>query len=92
MGLRQNPPNACDLTMSNGLTSGPMADQIPAKREETKEERVRRKIEAAMRLEAGIKPSFWGVTPLMSPRVAALYRDPETREVLMRAIRGERKV
>ena len=77
--------------MENGLTLELMAEHTSADRAETKQERIRRKIEAAMKLEAGIKPSFWGVTPLMSPRVAALYRDRETREVLMRAIRGERK-
>ncbi len=49
--------------------------------------RIQAKLKAAMELPNVIKPSFWGKTPLMSPRVAALMSDKETAELFMRAVR-----
>ncbi len=49
------------------------------------------KFKEAEKLPHGIKASFWGKTPMMSPQIAKLMSDPDTRELLMRATRGERQ-
>ena len=55
-----------------------------------KAKRVYDKFKAAERLPQRIRVSLWGDTPLVSPRAAKLLSDPETSEVLMRAIRAPR--
>ncbi len=49
------------------------------------------KFKAAEKLPSYIKVSFWGRDPMVSPRAARLLSDPDTRDLLLRATRGERK-
>ena len=53
-----------------------------------KKERLAQKLAQAMQLPNEIKVSFWSQTPLMSPRMAKIMSDPETREIFMRAVRS----
>ena len=49
------------------------------------------KFEEAKKLPNWIKVSFWGRDPMVSPRAAKLLSDPETRALLLRATRGDRR-
>ena len=52
---------------------------------------IYRKFKDAEKLSNEIKIPFWGDPPMVSPRAAKLLSDPDTRDLLMRATRGERR-
>lgn len=66
-----------------------MPDQPDRETRDDVRRRISRKLKSAMTLPDEIKVSFWGDTPLVSPRMAALLRDPETRDLVLRAARSE---
>ena len=73
------------------LPSLPM-EHDPGSQEEARATRIRRKLEDAMKLPGKIRVSLWGKSPMVSPRAAALLRDPETRRLLLAATRNEGRI
>ncbi len=53
--------------------------------------RIYEKFQKALTLPSKPKVSLWGNDSMMSPRAAKLLSDPETRDLLLRATRGERE-
>ena len=64
----------------------------PRPHQQARATRIRRKLEDAMKLPGKIKVSLWGKSPMVSPRAAALLRDPETRRLLLAATRNEGQI